>query len=204
MIQTPIHYLVTGVIAGCILTLLTIMITTPETKGENELITDYYSIENAVSVSPHGLRAQMSKGQTDHYVLVDLRSQEEYEKEHVVTAVNIPTYKDANTSAYGEVDRIVDSFKTLIEENPDKDIITYCYSTACMTSRKIGLILAEHDIHVKHLNIGWNEWKYAWDSWNHDSETPVNPEDYVVQGKEPGTPPKNDLAPICTDGEFGC
>jgi rhodanese-related sulfurtransferase len=204
MTQKPIHYLVIGAIAGALLTLLTINIAVPGEIDENSLISEYYAIENAVSVSPHGLRAQMSKGQTDHYVLVDLRSEEEYVKEHVVTAVNIPAYKDANNSAYDETERIVNSFKEIIAKNPNKDIITYCYSTACMTSRKIGLILAENNIYVKHLNIGWNEWRYAWDMWNHDSETPSEVEDYVVSGTEPGTPPETGLAPICTEGEFGC
>jgi len=197
--------LVIGAIAGAFIALLTIDVTNVyDKKDENSLIAQYYEIENSVSVSPHGLRGKMSKGQTEDYILVDLRSQEEYEKEHVVTAVNIPAYKDANTSAYDEETRIVDSFKELIEANPDKEIITYCYSTACMTSRKIGLLLAENDIYVKHLNIGWNEWRYAWDMWNHDSETPTKVEDYVVSGTEPGIPPKTDAIPSCTEGELGC
>ena len=196
--------LVIGAISGAFIALLTINLTNVYEKDADWLIAEYYKIENAVSVSPHGLRAKMSKGEIDDYVLIDLRSQEEYENEHVVTAINIPAYKDANTSAYEEETRIVNSFKEVIANNPNKEIITYCYSTACMTSRKIGLLLAENDIYVKHLNIGWNEWRYAWDMWNHDSETPTEVEDYVVSGSEPGTPPENDLAPNCTEGEMGC
>ncbi|MBU2052146.1 rhodanese-like domain-containing protein [Patescibacteria group bacterium] len=168
---------------------------------EEDLIKDFYFTENAVHVSPHGLRKQMSKGQTDNYVLVDLRSPEEYEKEHIVTAINIPAYKDANTSAYGERDRIINSFQALPK---DKEVIVYCYSMPCMTGRKIGKMLAENNIYVKHLGIGWNEWRYSWDLWNHDSETPTIVEDYIVSGSEPGAPPVTKLPPSCGIGEFGC
>ncbi|MEX0931067.1 MAG: rhodanese-like domain-containing protein [Candidatus Paceibacterota bacterium] len=193
--------LMIGVITGAILTFI---VTNDSPKSGADLIAEYYEIENAVAVSPHGVRAQISEGQTTNFVLVDLRSREEYEAEHIVTAFNIPAYSDANTSAYNEVQRIVSSFQDIIANNPNKDIVVYCYSTACMTGRKIGHLLANHDIYVKHLNIGWNEWKYEWDSWNHDGEIAVNPNDYVISGNEPGVPPITNTAPNCTDGEFGC
>jgi len=37
-----------------------------------------------------------------------------------------------------------------------------------MTGRKIGKMLAEKEIYVKHPNIGWNEWRYYWNLWNHE------------------------------------
>ena len=68
---------------------------------------EFYDTENAIHVSPHGLRKKMTKGETDSFVLVDLRSEEEYTKEHIITAINIPAYKDPDTSAYDDVDRIL-------------------------------------------------------------------------------------------------
>lgn len=166
-----------------------------------ERIKEFYEIEAAVSVSPHGLRKHMGD---ESYILVDLRSAEEYETAHIVGAVNVPAYANPNQSDYGAVDRIVSSFRTLQAEHPDKEIITYCYSMPCMTSRKIGKILADHEIYVKHLNIGWQEWRYYWDLWNHDGETPVNPEDYVATGTEPGIF-KGQAGQSCgLEGEFGC
>ena len=67
------------------------------------------------------------------FILVDLRSREEYNKEHIVSAINIPAYSDPNNSAYGEIERIIGEFEKL---GTDKEIIVYCYSTACMTGRK--------------------------------------------------------------------
>jgi rhodanese-related sulfurtransferase len=172
--------------------------------SKDQLIAEFYDIENAVYVSPHGLRKSMDKGE-QHYTIVDLRSQQEYEKEHVVGAVNIPAYSDPDTSAYGEVDRIVAEFKNLPK---DKEIVVYCYSMPCMTGRKIGKMLTEHGIYVKHLGIGWNEWRYYWNLWNHELEwDKTNVEDYVVTGKEPGKAKKregNPLAPCTLDNTFGC
>lgn len=155
---------------------------TPKEK-EQELMKAYYDTENLVSVSPHGMRLKMDAGEFNA-ILVDLRSPEEYEMGHITGAVNIPAYKDKNTPDYGAIDRIVKSFELIPK---DKEIITYCYSSACMTSRKVGKMLAEHGIYVKHLNIGWNEWKNNWQDWNHQHEWYTTwPYQYITAGKEPG------------------
>lgn len=172
--------------------------------SENERIAEFYATETAVLISPHSLRKKMGKGDTS-YILVDVRSPQEYQAEHIVGAVNIPAYSDPNNSAYDQVDRIVNSFREL--ESEGKEIIVYCYSIPCMAGRKIGHMLADHGIYVKELGVGWNEWKYYWNLWNHDGETPVNPDDYVISGPEPGAvavvePPS--LSPCTLSEEFGC
>lgn len=189
---------VIGVLVGSVATFLLQNIKKPTNE---DLIKEFYEVENAVHVSPHGLRKKMSKGEIDDYILVDLRSVEEYKKEHIVTAINIPAYKDPDTSAYDEKDRIFKAFQALPKY---KEVIVYCYSMPCMTGRKIGKFLAENDIYVKHLGVGWNEWKYFWDLWNHDSEIPTQPDDYVVSGQEPGLPKIQELPSPCGEGDFGC
>lgn len=173
--------------------------------SQQDLIRDFYRVENAVHVSPHSIRKNIMKGYTDS-ILVDLRSQEEYEAEHIVGAVNIPAYKDPDTSAYGDVERIVSSFEELIAQNPDTDIVVYCYSIPCMTGRKIGQMLAEHGIFVKHLGVGWNEWRYHWELWNHPHEwSQTIVADYVISGKEPGEfKGVVEEKTFCLPGEFGC
>ena len=143
----------------------------------------------------------MDKGDNS-FVLVDLRSQEEYEKEHIISAINIPAYKNKETSAYDETERIVNEFSKLPR---DKEIIVYCYSMPCMSGRKIGKLLAENNIYVKHLGIGWNEWRYYWNLWNHEYEfniTDIN--DYIAQGKEPGRPKLKINSTSCAIGSLGC
>lgn len=175
-----------------------------DSHTDEKIITEYYRTENAVHVSPHSLRGKMDKGDQS-FVLVDLRSAEEYEKEHIIGAVNIPAYKDKYTSAYGDIERIVDAFSELKARYPDRDLIVYCYSGPCMTGRKVGEMLVEHDIYVKHLNIGWYEWRHDWNSWNHEHEWNTTTFlDYVVSGKEPGVS-KGGVAPNpCIEGDLGC
>ncbi len=175
-------------------------------KYDNDnLIADYYETENAVIVSPHGLRKEIAKG-SDNFLLVDLRSEEEYNREHIVGAVNVPAYKDKDTSDYEAVERIVNSFRALQESYPERDIVVYCYSRPCMTGRKVGKMLAEDGIYVKHLGIGWNEWKYDWTSWNHEHEWNITSvDDYLSQGSEPGIfSGVNRTASCPISGGFGC
>jgi rhodanese-related sulfurtransferase len=173
-------------------------------KSKEALMKEFYDVETAVHVSPHGLRKHM--GEDDSYVLVDLRSQEEYEEEHITTAVNVPAYKDRDNSDYGAVTRITNSFKKIKEENPNKDIIVYCYSIPCMTGRKVGKIVADHGIYVQHLGVGWNEWRYGWETWNHPHEwEKTNVLDYVSSGPEPGTIDSDLTGSGCPiEGGLGC
>jgi rhodanese-related sulfurtransferase len=156
--------IIVSLLAGALGAYLVVINTQHETTKE-EYIRDYYATEVNVHVSPHSLRKQMDKNDTS-FILVDLRSPEEYAYEHIKGAISIPAYRDKYTSNYA-VDFIIGEFSKLPKE---KDIIVYCYSIPCMTGRKIGKILADHDIFVKHLNIGWNEWRYDWNSWNHEHE----------------------------------
>ena len=176
-----------------------------EKKSEAQLIEEFYLVENAVHVSPHSIRKMMDKGDQS-FILVDLRSQEEYEAEHIIGAVSIPAYKDKDTSAYDEVERIVNSFSQLEKDSPNKDIIVYCYSIPCMTGRKIGKMLTEKGIYVKHLGVGWNEWKYYWTMWNHAHEwNTTKAEDYTWVGSDPGIPERRENSTVCKiGGDFGC
>lgn len=173
----------------------------PSSPTSDELIRNFYLTENAVHVSPHGLRRKMDKGDKS-FILVDLRSPQEYEKEHIISAISIPAYKDPDTSAYEDVERIVARFRELPK---NKDIIIYCYSIPCMTGRKVGKILSENGIFVKHLGVGWNEWRHFWQLWNHEHEWELtNPEDYIISGPEPGEPEVRELPSPCGEGDLAC
>ncbi|MEQ1849286.1 MAG: rhodanese-like domain-containing protein [Candidatus Peribacteraceae bacterium] len=196
--RTSLSILVISLIGGMLGGRLSTVIAPTNT---DDLIAEYYQTESAVHVSPHGLRKKIAEGKNES-ILVDLRSAQEYEKEHIVGAVNIPAYSDPDHSAYDEVDRIVAAFKALPQ---DKSIIVYCYSIPCMTGRKVGVMLAENGIYVQHLGIGWNEWRHFWQLWNHEHEwKTTNVMDYVATGKEPGVYKGPVKISPCTEGEFGC
>jgi len=170
----------------------------------NNLIKEFYDVETATHVSPHGLRKHL--GEDPNTIIVDLRSQEEYEEEHIITAVNVPAYKDRDHSDYGAVDRIVSQFKEMKEQNQNAEFIVYCYSIPCMTGRKVGKMLADNGIYVKHLGVGWNEWRYFWTLWNHPHEwNNTKVEDYISSGPKPGEIKKDFTGEGCPiEGSLGC
>lgn len=183
---------ISGAIAGLLVVVIYPVLNPPT---QEDLIREFYEVETAVHVSPHGLRKHIAD---EEYIIVDLRSQEEYETEHIIGAVNVPAYATPDKSDYGAVDRIVGSFIELQKQADleHKRIVVYCYSGPCMTGRKIGKMLVENDIYVEHLGIGWQEWRFYWNLWNHSGETKVSPVDYVSSGPEPGV--------FTGDGGLGC
>ena len=173
-------------------------------QSKEAKIKDFYDTENYVHVSPHSIRKDIMQWKQKK-ILVDLRSNEEYQTSHIVWAINIPAYKNPDESAYDEVSRIVWEFQKLPK---DKEVVVYCYSIPCMTGRKIGKMLTENGIYVKHLGIWWNEWRYDWESWNHELEWKNSKvEEYVSSWNEPWTfsgTNTNIFTPCSANENSGC
>lgn len=132
-------------------------------KSDNQMIKEFYSTETVVSVSPSDFINDLEKGQVDG-LLVDLRTSGEYNAGHLVTAINIP-------AGQMTVPELIAAYQNLPK---DKPIISYCYSSYCMLSRKAGKVLADNGLYVKHLTAGWYE-------INRDFSA------FIVNGSEPGT-----------------
>ena len=168
------HSFLLGLLVGIVVTLVVGLLHNQEPTPE-QLMTQYYASEVATLVSPHSIREKMSHG-TDNFILVDTRAKADYEREHVVGAINIDSSQP--------LDKILAAFKALPKT---KEIIIYCYSSACMNGRKVGNFLAQNDVFVKEMTVGWNEWRYDWRGWNYETEwDQYQVEDYVVSGSEPG------------------
>jgi len=161
-------------------------------------------MEHMAYVSPRDVREALDTD-TQRFILVDLRSSEEYEEEHIVGAISIPAYTDINAQTYTDTSRIIEQFKRLHLQQPEKDIIVYCHSTSCMTNRTIGLTLAKEGVYVKQMSIGWNDWRYFWTLWNHKHEWgKIYSEDYVARGTEPGILKKKETPSPCGEGKLEC
>jgi rhodanese-related sulfurtransferase len=154
--------------------------------SENERRKEFYETEMSVSVSPATLKKWVDDKNTD-YILVDLRSAGEFEKEHFITAVNVPA-----TSMNEE--QLVEAFKKL---DLTKTIVVHCYSAYCTLGREVGETLAKNKIFVKELNVGWSELRYHWDIWNPGAKV-TDGEKYIIKGT-----PSSVITP-CTQGKFGC
>ena len=155
-------------------------------QRDYELRSHYYRSEVATLESPHGVRMGIAKGEED-FILVDIRSQQEYEDGHIIGALNVPAYINPEISVYSEANRISNDFVKIKEKYPNKQIIIYCYSTSCMSGRKIGSMLTTQGFYVKELSIGWNEWRNDWNMWNYPTEwETTDVKNYIHSGKNPG------------------
>lgn len=188
--NTKVLYVILGLsmIAGLIGTLIGIAVYEKYFDKEKNVFEEYYEVENTVSMSPATLKRMIDQ-KDEGYILVDLRSEAEYNAEHVIGAVNVPA-----VSMTGE--EIVSAFEKF---GDDKKIIVYCYSAYCMLGKQVGGVLANSGIEVIDLNIGWSEWKYYWGIWNPGEEAKVGV-DYL----EKGSNDINVVPEVCREGEFGC
>lgn len=166
--------LIAGAVSGGIISLFI-------NSSQNEF-EEFYTIEIATNVSPSDFVSDLEHGSITGLV-VDLRSKSAYEAGHLVTAINI------DTSLMDE-EQLINAFKELPK---DKPIITYCYSSYCMLSRKVGKVLADNGIYVMHFTAG-----------AYEIERDYN--DFIVTGLEPGeyisTMQNNDVCNV--DSEFNC
>ena len=80
--------IISSVIGAIVGSYATFILQNNKRQTDKDLIKEFYEVENAVYVSPHSLRKKMSEGKINDYILIDLRSREEYEKEHIITAIN--------------------------------------------------------------------------------------------------------------------
>lgn len=159
-----------------------------QNESAQSRIRNFYEDEMATVVSPQTVKEYIDKND-DSYILVDLRSKAEYDKEHIKSALNIPAVSLSK-------DQIIAAFQRLPK---DKQIIVHCYSFACTLGRQIGRLLSQNNIFVKEMDVGWNEWRYHWDLWNIGAG-PLDGKEYIVSG---ATDPNAPILP-CTVGEFSC
>lgn len=156
----------------------------------SERISNFYEDEMSVSVSPATLKKWVDDKDTN-YILVDLRSEAEYNTEHFINAINIPAVSM-------DTDQLVAAF-TKLDKN--KTIVVHCYSAYCTLGRQVGQSLAKHKIYVKELNVGWSELKYHWDLWNPGAKV-TDGANYIVKGDK-STSEEIKIKP-CVQGQYGC
>jgi rhodanese-related sulfurtransferase len=75
--------------------------------------------------------------------IIDVRSPEDYAKEHIRGAINLP---EENWS----------TFKGLSKDRPN---VVYCHSVVCQLSARAARYFAEHDFPVIQLIGGIEQWK---------------------------------------------
>ncbi|MEM0383137.1 MAG: rhodanese-like domain-containing protein [Candidatus Anstonellales archaeon] len=145
-------------------------------SDQTPIFLKHYESKYFVEVSPYMLVNRISN-QDDSFVLVDLRSELEYSRGHIVGAINIPVVGMDNET-------IVSKFRELVRQNPNKEIIVYCGSASCRLGDRIGYLLSINGINVRKLAVGWNEWKYYPKLFMGDVD--IDMRAFIVEGSEPG------------------
>jgi rhodanese-related sulfurtransferase len=90
---------------------------------------------------PIELHSMIERG--DKLNIIDVRRPEDYAKEHIPGAVNLPEDRWS-------------TFKGLSKDRPN---VVYCYTLVCQLSTKAAKYFAEHDFPALLLTGGIEEWK---------------------------------------------
>ncbi|MDH4274043.1 MAG: rhodanese-like domain-containing protein [Gammaproteobacteria bacterium] len=102
-------------------------------------------VRNKLAYATDAWDLNVALGQRDALVVIDARSSEAYNKEHIPGAINIP-YRNMNRETVADID-------------PNALIVTYCDGIGCNASTKGALAMTKLGFRVKELIGGLEWWK---------------------------------------------
>lgn len=104
---------------------------------------EYLKAKLDFEATPYGLKETLETT-PGNVVLVDVRDEESFRKEHILGATNIP---------------LAEIVKRLADLPKDRTIVTYCWDMTCSAAPKAALELAQKGFKVQFLAGGIEEWK---------------------------------------------
>jgi rhodanese-related sulfurtransferase len=104
---------------------------------------EYLKAKLDFEATPYGLKETLENSPGD-VVLVDVRDEESFRREHILGAANIPAAQ---------------LVKRLADLPRDRTIVTYCWDITCALAPKAALELAQKGFKVQFLAGGIEEWK---------------------------------------------
>lgn len=102
---------------------------------------EYFKSKLEWETTPHGLKPRIEKNEV---VVLDVRAPEDFAKEHIPGAKNVP---------------LAELAKHLAKLPKDKTLVTYCWNLTCFAAPKAALELAQKGFKVQELIGGIKEWK---------------------------------------------
>jgi rhodanese-related sulfurtransferase len=117
--------------------------TKTQSKSAPIAAAEYLKAKLDYEASPYGLKETLENSPGD-VVLVDVRDEESFRKEHILGAANIPS---------------AELVKRLADLPRDRTIVTYCWDMTCALAPKAALELAQKGFKVQFLAGGIEEWK---------------------------------------------
>jgi rhodanese-related sulfurtransferase len=123
---------------------------------------DSFTSQELLYLDPYSLLNIIDKNDKK-YLLVDIRSEKEYEKEHVKTAINLPLYEGLrNDLSIQKKPKVLAELKKISQ---GKTIIVYGANAYTNTTRQAANYLTDNQLQVKILTVGWNEWRFNTNLW---------------------------------------
>ena len=104
---------------------------------------EYLKAKLDYEATPFGLKETLENSPGD-VVLVDVRDEDSFRKEHILGAANIPAAQ---------------LVKRLADLPRDRTIVTYCWDMTCALAPRAALELAQKGFKVQFLAGGIEEWK---------------------------------------------
>jgi rhodanese-related sulfurtransferase len=104
----------------------------------------HFASKLSVETDPSDVMLDLQRGQSS-FVILDVRSNDDYEDCHIETAINIP-HRQINP-------------ESTIQLPKDKIIVTYCFGPGCNASTKGAMRLAALGFKVKEMIGGLEYWK---------------------------------------------
>ena len=114
-----------------------------ETKTHPISAAEYIKAKLDFEATPYGLKHTLETT-PGSVVVVDVRDEEAFRKEHILGATNIPG---------------AEIVKRLADLPKDRTIVTYCWDMTCALAPKAALELAQKGFKVQFLAGGIEEWK---------------------------------------------
>ena len=112
-------------------------------KGQAIGAAEYLKAKLDFEATPYGLKETLETT-PGAVVLVDVRDEDAFRKEHILGATNIPA---------------AEIVKRLADLPKDRTIVTYCWDMTCAAAPKAALELAQKGFKVQFLAGGIEEWK---------------------------------------------
>ena len=104
---------------------------------------EYLKAKLDFEATPYGLKETLEKT-PGSIVVVDVRDEEAFRKEHILGATSMPA---------------AEIVKRLADLPKDRTIVTYCWDMTCALAPKAALELAQKGFKVQFLAGGIEEWK---------------------------------------------
>lgn len=104
----------------------------------------HFASKLSVETDPADVMLDLQRGQSS-FVVVDVRSNDDFEDCHIESAINIP-YRQINAETTNQLPK-------------DKIIVTYCFHPGCNASTKGAMRLAALGFRVKEMIGGLEYWK---------------------------------------------